>query len=277
MANIKLRSDFFQCMREFENEIVHLKVSAGLDFPSSEVIITEQEDHIEFELNFMGLYGVDSPLPHYFLDICSQENEQAELLKKLIDVIHNRLYRLLYAAWKKHKPLIQFEKNDKSYLRYLSAIAGQSLEAHDGLYEYAGLFKSIPNAHLLLNLLKHKLPNVPVTLKQNMPDWEKLLTISKLGSTGLGDDSVLGDSILVSHKRIQITIGPIKIYDLYHFLQTQADYLNFIKNEIGFYYRIEFIFLVTDVFTHTLSKDSFSAKLGWNCLGHSKVAWILSS
>ena len=70
-------------------------------------------------LNFLGLFGADSPLPHYFTSWLSGETEQAERARKFLIPFNHRIYQLLYSAWIQYKVPIRTEQDDDNYLHVM--------------------------------------------------------------------------------------------------------------------------------------------------------------
>src|SRR5690349_3267682 len=91
-ADLVSQSDFFQVLRIMRKQPIQLTVSEELGFPASSILISEENNQREIKLYFMGLYGVDSPLPHYFLEACLREDEESQVLRKIIGITNQRLY-----------------------------------------------------------------------------------------------------------------------------------------------------------------------------------------
>ncbi len=77
-------------------------------------------------LTFMGLYGVSSPLPSYFVDPITLKKIEYFELKKFLDIFSHRLYSLFYRSWKKYRHQVQFNPNGPDdYTLRLLALTGQ--------------------------------------------------------------------------------------------------------------------------------------------------------
>ena len=58
--------NLFQVLRLNKNKKITLKPNHSLEFPSQDIDVKQLNEHeMELLINFMGLYGVDYPLPHY--------------------------------------------------------------------------------------------------------------------------------------------------------------------------------------------------------------------
>jgi len=90
-------------------ERIRVRPSISLAFPASDVkSITRREDgRVGVTATFLGLYGVDSPLPNIYAErIASTADEPGGArVRDFLDVFHHRLYSLLFRAWKKSRPV----------------------------------------------------------------------------------------------------------------------------------------------------------------------------
>jgi len=81
---------------------------------------------VRMELTFMGLYGVSSPLPSYFIDPITLRKVEYFQLKKFLDIFGHRFYSLFYRAWKKYRHPLQFrEAGIDDYTQRLLTLTGQ--------------------------------------------------------------------------------------------------------------------------------------------------------
>lgn len=143
---------FFQWMRVRARQEgakpLRLVPNDSLKCPSRDIEKCEEHlDHDRLVLNFMGLYGVTSPLPEAMLSGIHSQSEDARSWKGLLELFNHRLYTLYYEAWQKRQPMLRWEAGDRSWttkqncrwqrvslamLRHWFAIRfGQSVEARD--------------------------------------------------------------------------------------------------------------------------------------------------
>jgi len=198
-----------------------LRFSPGRDlaFPASDVLDCRAEDeHIRLELGFMGLYGVDAPLPHYFLDLAAADDAQSAVLRRFLDLFSHRFYALLYLAWRKYRPYTHSagQSGEAPFARYLSAMAGGAVSRKGSALPYAGLFGARRRtAAALTGMVKESLGNgVPVRVEQFQPVWVSLADRTRLGQgTGsrLGEDTMLGERVLDCAGRISLRVGPVSL------------------------------------------------------------------
>ncbi|AGB81992.1 type VI secretion protein, VC_A0111 family [Serratia sp. FGI94] len=86
----------------------------GMGFPASElkaVEYNEEDAHAspKVRTTFMGLYGVDSPLPTVYLDDIAQRREGHEALQGFLDIFNHRILTQFYRIWRKYSYPATFE------------------------------------------------------------------------------------------------------------------------------------------------------------------------
>ena len=79
----------------------------GMGFPASELRAVEtDEDHPELpssvRTTFLGMYGVDSPLPTAYLDDIAQRREGYEATTAFLDIFSHRITTQYYRIWRKY-------------------------------------------------------------------------------------------------------------------------------------------------------------------------------
>lgn len=190
--------------------------SRDLGFPPSDVLACRPEDgQIRIELGFMGLYGVDAPLPHYFLDMAAGDDPGSEVLRGFLDLFSHRFYALLYRAWRKYRPHLHGLSGGGAFARYFAAVAGSYGDRGQHTLAYAGLFGARRRtAAALAGMLTEWLDGLPVDVRQFQPVWVRLSERGGLGSPEgmhLGEDTMLGDSVLDRAGRISLEIGPLNV------------------------------------------------------------------
>ncbi|PVZ79400.1 type VI secretion system baseplate subunit TssG [Serratia sp. S1B] len=86
---------------------VRLTPWPGMGFPASEFKSVEYDEEDEtappvVRTTFMGLYGVDSPLPTAYLDDIAQRREGHEALQGFLDIFSHRILTQFYRIWRKY-------------------------------------------------------------------------------------------------------------------------------------------------------------------------------
>lgn len=90
----------------------------GMGFPVSELKALETdaaqpEDPPTVRTTFMGLYGVDSPLPTAYIDDIAQQREGHEVLESFLDIFNHRIMTQFYRIWRKYSYPATFEAGGK--------------------------------------------------------------------------------------------------------------------------------------------------------------------
>ena len=118
------RLSFFQALLLFERmlggvqlgaegpahrEQIRIRPSLSLAFPPSDVeSITRLDDkRVQVTATFLGLYGVDSPLPNIYAERIARAHDEpgGARVRDFLDLFHHRLYSLLFRVWKKSRPV----------------------------------------------------------------------------------------------------------------------------------------------------------------------------
>ncbi|EKZ5287239.1 type VI secretion system baseplate subunit TssG [Klebsiella aerogenes] len=86
----------------------------GMGFPVSELKAVEtDEDHPDLSptvrTTFLGMYGVDSPLPTSYLDDIAQRREGYEATTAFLDIFSHRIHTQYYRIWRKYAYPATFE------------------------------------------------------------------------------------------------------------------------------------------------------------------------
>lgn len=96
------------------NDPVRFRPWPGMGFPVSELRAVEtDEDHPErpptVRTTFLGMYGVDSPLPGIYLDEIAQGREGHEAVSAFLDIFSHRITTQYYRIWRKYSWPATFE------------------------------------------------------------------------------------------------------------------------------------------------------------------------
>lgn len=86
----------------------------GMTFPASELKCVEYDEEHEtappiVRATFLGLYGVDSPLPTAYLDDIAQRREGHEAQQAFLDIFNHRILTQFYRIWRKYSYPATFE------------------------------------------------------------------------------------------------------------------------------------------------------------------------
>ncbi|HEY1845465.1 MAG TPA: type VI secretion system baseplate subunit TssG [Buttiauxella sp.] len=86
----------------------------GMGFPVSELKAVEYDEEDAsrppvVRTTFMGMYGVDSPLPTAYIDDITQRREGHEALQGFLDIFSHRILTQFYRIWRKYSWPATFE------------------------------------------------------------------------------------------------------------------------------------------------------------------------
>jgi type VI secretion system protein ImpH len=186
----------------------------------------DEQGRLDIQLNFLGFYGVDAAVPHYFTDRAMQDDDGGKALRAFLDIFNHRLYALYYQAWKKYRPTFHIDESPNLYLRMISAFSGWSLGSDQGsALAYAGLLgRRVRSAQGLEGLLKEYLDQMSVKVCQFKSRWVRIKPSSPLGEGALrlGDNLLLGEAVLDISGKIDVVIGPVSPQDSMQLMPTTS-------------------------------------------------------
>ncbi len=208
----------------FWNRIT-LRPNLALAFPPHDIESLDWEGASGkpvLDANFFGLYGVSSPLPTFYTeDLIEEKIEDGSAARDFLDILHGRLYPLLYEVWEKNRlSLRAFEKGEKEIENLFHVFTGLSLPVFREIdplastaLRYAGILTQHPrSAKGLESILSDVLDGAPVNIEQcverrvALPDDQRLILGSELS---LGEETVLGDRVTNRTNQLLIRIGPV--------------------------------------------------------------------
>jgi type VI secretion system protein ImpH len=196
------------------------------------------ESTLEFVLNFMGLYGINSPLPRcYHEHIVLHEYAHGKghvPLQDFFDIFNNRFYWLYYQAWKKYRYHLQLDEPEGGGCaeRVLSFVGGGSggIAGKNGgtplaALQFSGIFASrVRGKSGLRILLRESFPGIHVAIEEFVPQRTSFAEVPLLGrtrgerSSRLGNTSVVGRSAVDRCGRICVELGPMPLAEYLEFL-----------------------------------------------------------
>ena len=194
----------------------------GLAFPAADVHSLEttagDTPRCRLLVTFLGLYGVDSPLPSYFASAAGEEESRAT--RAFLDIFGHRLYVLLYESWKKYRIALDRVDGEGPHYQRLLCLAGLgtpssvgTLSARRLLPLAATLRNGVRNADGLRRLIEAFFPELPVAITQNVPRWVAVADRPRLGQRGdravLGDTAFVGEKLLDESGRFRLVLGPL--------------------------------------------------------------------
>ena len=176
---------------------------------------------LRMTLSFMGLYGVSSPLPAYFIDPITLRKVEYFELRKFLDIFSHRIYSLFYRAWKKYRHHAQFDPAiPDAYTTRLLALTGQwprkpgwdATQADLRRIPYGRfLGNRVRSAKGLEQLLRGYFGFPRVRIVQFAPSWVDIPAKTRLGDPGiaLGRSTRMGERMRECLSRFTVEIGPL--------------------------------------------------------------------
>ena len=281
--------EFFQLIRLLEGGWYgHGQIGQGLDkwvrmrpapeisFPAADVRRCELDDNgkVDLQLNFMGLYGVDAPVPFYFTELIARDDDTSEAMRAFLDLFSDRLYALFYLVWKKYRPYVALDSPGNAYVEYVQALSGHMLNDHDTVeLGFSGAMGTrVRNAATLAGMLSEYMGNIPVRVEQFVPRWVKIQSESFLGGEAeqglcLGDNTILGDEVLDICGKIDIWIGPMEAGEAKRLLPGRQEALalgNFIKRYLDPTLSFDLVLTIKPSSILGMQLGANDALLGWS-------------
>ncbi|HHL0035522.1 type VI secretion system baseplate subunit TssG [Enterobacter mori] len=114
---------------QVRQEPVRFRPHPGMGFPAGEIRGAEVPEHTHLppsvRINFMGLYGVESPLPSHYIDDIAQQREGYEATADFLDIFNHRLIAQYYRIWRKYSYPATFKAGGQDRTsQYLLGLAG---------------------------------------------------------------------------------------------------------------------------------------------------------
>lgn len=235
-----------------------LRPANSLAFPGRPVVtLSWTNDRPVLELSCLGLYGVSSPLPHYY--ITDTLNEDNHCLRRFLDIFNQRIYETYFYAWHHKNPHL-FSSTALRGHAMICALSGESLRENDPLSRIAHVFlreeRSWVGFQALVALLY---PGVSPQVKRRPWSWVKNHQPSRLGATQLCSNTTLGPRLLRQGACVEILLGPLRAEEGKVYLPGQPlgkSLIRWLRHYLG----PSFSLLMRFQFTH----DSPGLALGWN-------------
>ncbi|MFI8415926.1 type VI secretion system baseplate subunit TssG [Serratia sp. NPDC078593] len=118
---------------QVRHEPVRFRPHPGMGFPAAEMKGLEDAQHPHLpptvRVTFMGLYGVESPLPTHYIDDITQRREGYEATADFLDIFNHRLIAQYYRIWRKYSYPATFAAGGKDKTsQYLLGLAGLGID-----------------------------------------------------------------------------------------------------------------------------------------------------
>lgn len=205
---------------------IQLRPSPDLVFPATDVKRVRrrgEQGPIQVFVTFLGLYGIDAPLPYSFYEHLAQETGETVPHRDFLDIFNHRLYAFFYRAWKKYRPELHYRGGgrDRHSRRFVSLAGLGTPHALDDtslspmrLAAQAGVLgPQARNAAGLETLVEAFFDGVEVEVRENVPRWVTIPSRSGLGAGDfqLGKQATIGEKIYDRSGKFRLRLGPMGV------------------------------------------------------------------
>lgn len=210
---------------------LRIRPQLSLSFQETDIhqISAREDGGYNLIVNFLGLYGVSSPLPTFYTeDLLDEALEDRHGERDFLDILNQTVYPLFFKAWLKtklHLRLVEF--SDDRLLEVLYTFVGlPDIKRHrhqpgiETILRFAGIYAQHPRSEMgLRTIISGVFPNATVKIEQldirpiQIAKDQRL----KLGLQAniLGEDSHLGQQIRARTPNLTIQLGDLD-EDLFH-------------------------------------------------------------
>lgn len=236
-----------------DGERIRIRPDLNLNFPAGDIASIEWldgkaivPDRLLITTTFMGLYGTNSPLPTHFTErLMSYKDDPDEYDKDdrergFLDLLHHRIYSLLYRVWVKYRYYVTFHgdgnDNISQVVRGLLGIGtacgantlGDRLkQVHPvRLFRYVGAFSQRPRtAGGLEGIIRDWLGGESTVVIACVGRWLRIEPSDQnrmgLGKCSLGSDFLTGERIFDRSGKFRVQLGPVDYATFEQFLPDQ--------------------------------------------------------
>lgn len=208
-------------------EAIRFKQNPSLGFAASDLagvrrVADDGSGFRGFEIvtNFLGLAGVDSPLPPAYLEafLHEAEDEPDSLMIGLLDLFHHRLVSLLARVLTKYRHAGTYRADGSDRLSdRIAELAGGAADPNldAGLRaRFAGVFMQQARSEAQIeSVLGSWFDDVAISVDSCVPRWVQVPADQRLrvgqANHQLGVDAVLGEFIRDASSTFAITVGPL--------------------------------------------------------------------
>lgn len=236
------------------NEAFRFRPNVAMGFPASDIHRVAElrgdaggKSNYRVEVNFMGLYGVSTPLPlHYAIDVLRSTEQSSPTnpeageappeapmrgepdlgrtpLRDFLDIFNHRLISLFYRAWLKYRYDMSYGIPGRDAITdYLLLLVGCPAAFTEEtvrvpplrLIRYAGILTQRPRSGATLEgMLSDYWQDYEIVVEQAVGRWVALsptdLNSIGLANSRLGVDLTVGEQVYDLSGRFNVVIGPV--------------------------------------------------------------------
>ncbi len=191
-----------------DSDPVRFRPNPHLGFPAGELKRTETDaEHPDapptVRTHFLGLYGIDSPLPTAIIDDINQGREGADAMAAFLDIFNHRLMTQFYRIWRKYHYPASFEPGGTDHISQgLMALTGVTRAQEHPTSRLLALLPAMVHPTLtaegLADVIRTQAVATQVTIHPHYPvamKVEKSAQLSTRCRQTLGERLVLGDEL----------------------------------------------------------------------------------
>lgn len=230
--------------------------SVDMSFPASELKYIERAPYVNrpttVRTRFLGLYGVDSILPHGLLDNIIRREENYQVMTDFLDMFNHRVITQFYRIWLKYHYPASFLSGGKDPIsQCLLGLTGLGVE---GTVEQIGtpssrflallglITQKTRTAEGIVGVVRVLVEDAEVTVGEFYPVWQSINNPAQLGGkgqqrVGLDGGAILGSRFRECNQTVHIGITPQheeQIIDLLPDGQLHHDLLALLRAYLGY-------------------------------------------
>lgn len=220
-------------------EVVTVKSRVYLESMASDIYSLEKipltlDSPPILNVNFMGIAGIQGPLPFPYTEMLIQRIRNGDTsLKDFLDIFNHRLTSILHRIRKQYMISLNSVVPEKTEIAVgLKAIIGIGQPALENrlrvpdrsLLDYAGLYWSHPRSAKGLEAILKSYFNIPLSVECCVGQWHALAEnqVTRIGLTGqwqrLGQGAALGIRVWDQMNHFRLHLGPLDVEKLDVFL-----------------------------------------------------------
>lgn len=241
--------------KDLYNNLI-FKANPSLSFQKSDVSNIEFKEIdkkvvVEITLNFLSIFGSQSPMPSNYSEMVLRSYESDRILYDFLNLFNHHLQRFVYPIWEKHRYYVQYQKDLKdTFSRYILSFLGLRMNFLDKeskidltkLLSYAGLLNlRFQSANNLKSILKHYLSHKDLEIiefipeKYNIPSYQNIAL--GLENSELGENFLIGEYVVGKNNKFEILLNNSKFEDFIDYsilgqkINDLKELMNFILQE----------------------------------------------
>ncbi len=212
------------------DEVVTVKSRVYLESLSSDIYSLENMGRYDYQpllmnVNFMGIAGIQGPLPYPYTEMIIQRVRAGDSsLKDFLDIFNHRLISILHRIRKQYMISLNTQSPEKteiaiglkSFLGLGQRALQNRLHVQDrSLLDYAGLFWINPRSADGLDSVLTSYFNIPLSIDKCVGGWRSLSSdqVTRIGTQGqwqkLGQGAAMGTRVWDQQGFINLNIGPL--------------------------------------------------------------------